>query len=91
MFLLDIIIDIIANIYLSLGFGTPQRKINVKIDKVSKFNPEIKRIYENDKRFFEEDPKLSKLILDSKIKTRESKEQLANNISKLLQDYKHAR
>ncbi|PCK17435.1 hypothetical protein CEY02_20000 [Bacillus pumilus] len=91
MFLLDIVVDIIANIYISLGYGTPQRKINVKIDKISKVNPEIKRIYENDKAFFEEDPKLSKLILESKVNTRESKEQLSHEISMILKEYKHVR
>lgn len=81
MFLLDIIIDLIINIYISLGFGTPERKINIKIEKVSKYHPEIMDLYLNNTPVFEKDPVLSQTILRTNIKNMESKRQLAEKIN----------
>lgn len=81
MFILDIIIDLIINIYFSLGFGTPERKINIKVEKVSKYHPEIMDLYLNNTLVFEKDPALSQTILNSNIKNIELKRELAEKIN----------
>jgi len=76
----DIIVDLIINAYVELGYGTPQRKINIRIDKLSKYNPEIKDLYDKNKRIFEENSELSKLILNANIRNREEKQELSRKI-----------
>lgn len=76
----DIIVDLIINAYVALGYGTPQRKINIRIDKLSKYNPEIKDLYDKNKRIFEENPELSNLILNANIRSREEKQELSRKI-----------
>ncbi len=80
MFLLDLMIDLIVNIYFSLGYGTPERKINIKVDKVSAYHPEIMELYLKNVHVFEQDPVLSQTILNSSIKNKEGKRELAEKI-----------
>lgn len=76
----DLIVDLIINAYVALGDGTPQRKINIRVDKLSKYNPEIKDLYDKNKRIFEENSELSKLILNANIRNREEKQELSRKI-----------
>lgn len=80
MFILDMIFDIFYEVYHSLGYGTPQRKINIKVEKVSKYHSDIMELYVNNKHVFEEDPILSKTILHANIKKDEGKRELAEKI-----------
>lgn len=88
MFILDLLVDIAFSIYTSLGFGTPQHKINTKMDKLSKKYPEVYKLYEEHKELFEGNEKLSKLILEHPIKRAEDKEQLAKKIEQFFTNYK---
>ena len=68
------------NAYISLGYGTPQRKIEVKIEKLSKDYLEIMQLYKLNINIFESDPELSKNILKSKINNKERRERLISEI-----------
>ncbi|QCR34266.1 hypothetical protein [Lysinibacillus sp. SGAir0095] len=80
MFILDILIDIAFSIYTSLGFGTPQHKINTKMDKLSSNYPEVYQLYQQHQEVFETNKELSSLIIEHKIRKSEDKEQLAIKI-----------
>ena len=84
MILLDILFDIFIAIYTSLGFGTPQHKINTKMDKLAKYSPELYNLYISDKDLFENDEKLSTLIFKHPVKSKEDKEKLVDEIRNLL-------
>lgn len=88
MFLLDILIDLIINAYVSLGFGTPQRKINIKIEKLSRYHPEVMDLYKTHQSVFEENEELSNLVLKSKIKNKKEKRELATKINLFFKSYK---
>ncbi|MGE7999726.1 hypothetical protein ACQKOF_13805 [Lysinibacillus sp. NPDC093190] len=77
--------DLIFNSYFLLGYGTPQRKINKKVEKISKYHPKIMDLYVNNILTFEKDPVLSQTILNSNIKDIESKRELAEKIKVFLQ------
>lgn len=79
-FILDIFFDFFINAYISLGYGTPQRKIEVKIEKLSKEYPEIMKLYKSNINIFESDPELSKIILKSKINNKGLREKLVSEI-----------
>lgn len=80
MFFVDIFFDLFMNVYISLGYGTPQRKIELKIEKLSKNYPQIMQLYRSNIDVFESDPELSKNILKSKINNKERREKLVSEI-----------
>ncbi|WP_214691625.1 MULTISPECIES: hypothetical protein [unclassified Exiguobacterium] len=84
MIIFDLLIDIIVSAYTCLGYGTPQRKINVKVEKISKNHPDLLDIYNSHQLFFEEDKSLSKMVLEGNIKTDEQKKELYNEIMNYL-------
>lgn len=84
MFLLDLLVDIAVEIYTSLGYGTPQRKINVKVDKIAKEHNDLSNIYYSYQAYFESDKYLSDYILKKKIKTSFEKEEAYNEIIRYL-------
>ncbi|MFC9540809.1 hypothetical protein ACFTQ7_13085 [Lysinibacillus sp. NPDC056959] len=68
--------DLLFNSYFLLGYGTPERKISIKVEKISKYHPEIMDLYVNNILTFEKDPVLSQIILNASIKGNESKKEL---------------
>lgn len=73
MFLLfDFIIDLLINFYVSLGIGTNEYRINVKIEKLAKDYPEVWDYYQKYQTFFEKDKELSEAILRLNLKDREN-------------------
>lgn len=87
-FILDLIFDLFMNAYISLGYGTPQRKIEVKIEKLSKEYPEIMNLYKSNINIFESDPELSKIVLKSKINNKELRDRLVSEIHSFFNTYK---
>ncbi|MCM3650998.1 hypothetical protein [Metabacillus litoralis] len=69
MFLLfDFMLDFLIGLYVSLGFGTDEYKINVKIEKLAKDYPEVLDYYQKYQPFFEKDKELSEALLRLNLK-----------------------
>lgn len=85
MMLLDLLIDIVINIYTSLGYGTKEHKIESKMEKLKHDYPLIYDIYLKNKTLFETDSELSNIILKLKIKNSES---LKNTVEEICMRFK---
>jgi len=70
MMLLDLLFDIVFNIYTSLGFGTKEYKIESKMEKIKCDHPQAYEIYLQNKELFETNAELSKKILDLNLKNK---------------------
>lgn len=78
MFLL---FDFIIDLYVSLGLGTNEYKINIKIKKLAKDYPEVLEYYQKYQTFFEKDKELSEAILHLNLKDPEN----TKNVAELIQ------
>lgn len=80
MMLLDILFDIIINIYTSLGYGTKEHKIESKMDKIKADHPQAYVIYMQNQALFETDAELSKKVLDLDVKNKMAVNNTVNEI-----------
>ncbi len=72
MFLLfDFLVDLLIGLYMSLGFGTNEYKINVKIEKMAKDYPEVLDYYQKYQTLFEKDKELSDALIHLNLKDPE--------------------
>lgn len=70
MMLLDLLFDIVINIYTSLGYGTKEHKIESKMEKIKSDHPKAYEIYLQNKVIFETDAELSKKIMHLNVKNK---------------------
>ncbi|WP_339171277.1 hypothetical protein MKY51_09355 [Solibacillus sp. FSL R5-0691] len=70
MMLLDLLFDIVFNIYTSLGFGSKEYKIESKMEKIKCDHPQAYEIYVQNQVLFETDAELSRKILDLNVKSK---------------------
>lgn len=70
MMLLDLLFDIVINIYTSLGYGTKEHKIESKMEKIKCDHPQAYEIYMQNKALFETDVELSKKIINLNVKNK---------------------
>ncbi|MEO4055174.1 hypothetical protein [Solibacillus sp. CAU 1738] len=78
MMLLDLLFDIVINIYTSLGYGTKEHKIESKMEKIKTNHPKAYEIYLHNKAIFETDTELSEKIMHLNLKNKMA----VNNIVK---------
>ena len=67
--LLDLF-EAVINIYISLGYGTKQQKIESKMEKIKCDHPQAYEIYVQNKVLFETDEELSKKIMKLNVKNK---------------------
>jgi len=70
MMLLDLLFDIVFNIYTSLGFGSKEYKIESKMEKIKGDHPQAYEIYVQNQVLFETDAELSRKILELNVKSK---------------------
>ncbi|MGN7477076.1 hypothetical protein ACTHOQ_04405 [Solibacillus silvestris] len=80
MMLLDLLIDIVINIYTSLGYGTKEHKIESKMEKIKSEHPQAYVIYRQNQSLFETDVEISKKILDLDVKNKMVVNNIVNEI-----------
>lgn len=68
MLILDLLIDIIIGVYTSLGIGTKEYKINLKVEKISKTHPCLMDYYKKFQKEFEGETHLSRDLLALNLK-----------------------
>ena len=78
--LLDFFIEMLIGLYVSLGFGTNEYRINIKVEKLARDHPEVLNQYYKHQTFFEQDKELSKAILQLNLKDPENKRSVAELI-----------
>ncbi|MYL65482.1 hypothetical protein GLW07_19160 [Bacillus hwajinpoensis] len=75
MLILDLLLDIIIGVYTSLGIGTKEYKINLKVEKISKAHPCLMNYYKKFQKEFEGETHLSRDLLALNLKKEVEVEQ----------------
>ncbi|MBK3494144.1 hypothetical protein JFL43_04575 [Viridibacillus sp. YIM B01967] len=70
MFLFELIVELLVELYVSLGYGTNEYKINSKVEKLAKDYPEVSIYYGKYQTFIEKDKELSEALLRLNVKDR---------------------
>lgn len=72
--------ETLIGIYMSLGFGTNEYKIESKMEKIKCDHPKAYEIYVQNQALFETDAELSKKVLDLDVKNKMAVNNTVNEI-----------